>query len=87
MLHTNGSLPKIFVLPLGRYFQGKEDVLICICLCISLRQMSYKIRLGHNMEKNWSLESTKRKEFTPKPNPKKVINPVKPFHVTITKMS
>ena len=42
MLHINGSLHKTFVLPLGRYFQGKEDVLICICLCISLRQMSYK---------------------------------------------
>ena len=51
MLHINGSLHKTFVLPLGRYFQGKENVLICICLCISLRQMSYKIRLGHNMEK------------------------------------
>ena len=42
MLHINGSLHNTSVLPLGRYFQGKEDVLICICLCISLRQMSYK---------------------------------------------
>ena len=80
MLHINGSLHNTSVLPLGRYFQGKENVLICICLCISLRQMSYKIRLGHNMEKkNWSLETTKRKEFTLKPNPMKVINPVKPL--------
>ena len=30
-------------------------------------------------KQNRSLESTKRKEFTLKPNPMKVINPVKPL--------
>ena len=65
MLHINGSLHKTSVLPLGRYFQGKENVLICICLCISLRQMSYKIRLGHNMEKKQVSRVYKKKRIHP----------------------
>lgn len=71
MLHINGSLHKTSVLPLGRYFQGKENVLICICLCISLRQMSYKIRLGHNMEKNLGSRVYKKKRIHPEAQPYK----------------
>ena len=71
MLHINGSLHKTSVLPLGRYFQGKENVLICICLCISLRQMSYKIRLGHNMEKNLGSRVYKKKRIHTEAQPYK----------------
>ena len=72
MLHINGSLHNTLVLPLSRHFQGKENVLMCICLCISLRQMSYNIRLWHNMKKkNWSLETTKRKRIHTKAKPYK----------------
>jgi hypothetical protein len=71
MLHINGSLHKTFVLPLGGYFQGKEDVLIYICLCISLRQMSYKIRLRHNMEKQLVSRVYKKKRIHPEAQPYK----------------
>ena len=71
MLHINGSLHKTFVLPLCRHSQGKENVLICICLCISLRQMSYKIRLGHNMEKNLVSRVYKKKRIHTEAKPYK----------------